>query len=409
MWAVPRELPQLYREFNGIDFGHAHLAQTLLRTQNDDEVEKARLEVLDFIYSSPAVPPDEEQVAPELVRLVWEVQRSFNWTHELHRSIYDIYASDKTHDKDTAIKKVVADYLSKPEAITPHHLDHHGKLWNFTESKAFRDRYPKFNSQIWAYHWLQGATYDVQLMGDAAKQRELMPRLIKHYHTYLKTPPVEWQSMPMFMETAPEFAMKHPDAAAIFDNLHMLHDNLDDVLSRPDLFATRKEQRARILQILDIYLHRNHAHEDKFADYHMPMSGGMGSQHGKGMQMAQSAGQDHQQGEKGHSAQTNTHAALKDDIAPGKDHTTASHEAKQNQKDVNSSSHGERGHEMKPKAGHDMMQAMMNMPPPPGPRPPSAKDVLEGRTGNKNTEGDGKSGEQKTSAPKTSTQGHDNH
>ncbi len=25
MWAVPRELPQLYREFDGIDFGHAHL------------------------------------------------------------------------------------------------------------------------------------------------------------------------------------------------------------------------------------------------------------------------------------------------------------------------------------------------------------------------------------------------
>jgi len=28
MWAVPSELPQLYREFNGIDFGHSHLAET---------------------------------------------------------------------------------------------------------------------------------------------------------------------------------------------------------------------------------------------------------------------------------------------------------------------------------------------------------------------------------------------
>lgn len=47
------------------------------------------------------------------------------------------------------------------------------------------------------------------------------------------------------------------EAAAIFDNLHMLHNNLDDVLSRPDLYPTRKEQRARILKIRDLYPHRN--------------------------------------------------------------------------------------------------------------------------------------------------------
>jgi hypothetical protein len=41
-WAVPRELPQLFREFNGIDFGHAHLAETLLRTQDPEQVERTR-------------------------------------------------------------------------------------------------------------------------------------------------------------------------------------------------------------------------------------------------------------------------------------------------------------------------------------------------------------------------------
>lgn len=48
-WAIPRELPQLFREFNGIDFGHAHLAETLLRTQDPEPVERARVEILDFI------------------------------------------------------------------------------------------------------------------------------------------------------------------------------------------------------------------------------------------------------------------------------------------------------------------------------------------------------------------------
>src|SRR4029453_5947855 len=63
-YATQKELPQLYREFNGIDFGHAHLGETLLRTQEPAQVEKARLEVVDFIFSSPSVPPDEEKVAP---------------------------------------------------------------------------------------------------------------------------------------------------------------------------------------------------------------------------------------------------------------------------------------------------------------------------------------------------------
>lgn len=399
MWAVPRELPKLYREFNGIDFGHAHLAQTLLRTEDQGEVEKARVEVLDFIFSSPPVPPDEEQVAPELVRLVWEVQRTFNWTHTLHRSLYDIYASDGTHDKDTAIKRVLADYLSKPEAITPHHLDHMGKLWSFPESKSFRDKFPKFNSQIWAYHWLQAAAYDVQLMGDAPKQRELMPRLIEHYHGYLRKPPLEWRSMPMIMEGSPEFAIQHPDAAAIFDNLHMIHDNLDDVISRPDLYHTRQAQRDRILTILNIYLHRNHTPEDKYAEYHMAMDDGM--QHGGQGTQAASGRHGQQHGgdkEKGAAEKAGgEHGKLKDDIAPGKDHGGKS-QGKEG--DEGSSGHGGGG-EKKPEhadwqkkqqemqgmqhGGQGMQgmkgmgQMMMKMPPPPGPRPPSAKEVIEGK------------------------------
>ncbi|MGH8628034.1 MAG: hypothetical protein ACREYC_23120 [Gammaproteobacteria bacterium] len=280
-WAVPRELPQLFREFNGIDFGHAHLAETLLRTQDQQRVEQARLEVLDFIFSSPSVPPDEEQVAPTLVRLTWEVQRAFNWAHSFHRSLYDLFASDQAQDKEGAYRKLLADYLEKPEAITAHRLDHHGKLWSFPESKSFRTKFGKFNTQIWAYHWLQAATYDLQLLGNAAKQRELIPRLVAHYHGYLRNPPLEWQFMPMLPEGSLQFSARFPEAAAVFDNLHMLHDNADDVLSRPDLYPTLQARREAILRILQIYLHRNHEPQERYAEYHgMAMAGG---QAGHGM------------------------------------------------------------------------------------------------------------------------------
>lgn len=272
-WALSRELPQLYREFNGIDFGHAHLAETLLRTRDQARVEQARQEVLDFIFSSPPVPPDEGQVAPTFARLAWEVQAAADWAHTLHRSLYDLFASERVQDKEAVYRRLMADYLSKPEAITPHRLDHHGELWSFAESKSFRDTYPKFNSQIWAYHWLQAAVYDVQLSGDAVRRRERMPRVIEHYHGYLRQPPLEWQFMPMMAEGAPEFAARFPEAAAIFDNLHMLHDNVDDALARTDLFPTLPAKRKRLLELLAIYLHRHHASVDRYADYHAPAAG----------------------------------------------------------------------------------------------------------------------------------------
>jgi hypothetical protein len=280
--AVKRDLSQLYREFNGIDFGHAHLAETLLKTQQAEQIEQARLEVLNFIFSSPSVPPDEEQVAPTVNRMAWEVTKTFDWAHVFHRSLYDLFSSDEVKDKESAYRKLLADYLDKAEAITPHRLDHHRALWEFEESKAFRDRFPKFNTQIWAYHWLQAAVYDVQLLGDVKRQQELMPKVIGFYHGYLRRPPVEWRFMPMMPEAAPNFAKQFPEAAAIFDNLHMLHDNFDDILVRPDLFPTAEAKRAAILRILPIYLHRNHGARDLYLEFHEPTAGGHG---GHGMDM----------------------------------------------------------------------------------------------------------------------------
>src|SRR5437879_66226 len=148
LWAVHRELPQFYRELNGIDFGHAFLPETLLQTQDPPQVEQARLEVLDFIFSSPSVPPDEEMIAPTLTRMIWEAYKAFNWAHSFHRSAYDLYASDQIPDKEIASRQIFADYIAKPEAITSHRLDLHNKLWSFPESKAFRTKFRTFNTQI---------------------------------------------------------------------------------------------------------------------------------------------------------------------------------------------------------------------------------------------------------------------
>lgn len=58
--------------------------------------------------------------------------------------------------------------------------------------------------------------------------------------------------------------------AAIFDNLHMLHDNIDDILSRPDLYPAPQARREAILRVLPIYLHGNHSPEERFSEYEVP-------------------------------------------------------------------------------------------------------------------------------------------
>jgi hypothetical protein len=49
-------------------------------------------------------------------------------------------------------------------------------------------------------------------------------------------------TMPMTVAVAPEFSRRHPRAAVIFDNLHMMHDIIADVLASPAIPKDRKRQ-----------------------------------------------------------------------------------------------------------------------------------------------------------------------
>lgn len=55
--------------------------------------------------------------------------------------------------------------------------------------------------------------------------------------------------MPMTATVAPLFTERHPRAAAIFDNLHMMHDIISDILAADTVPRSRK--RAVIYEALD--------------------------------------------------------------------------------------------------------------------------------------------------------------
>jgi len=255
-FSLREDLADLDIEFNGVDFGHSNLYENLLLTGAKDipAIENtARKQTLAFIYSRPVLNPNEEAIAPTYMKLAWRAQNTFDEAHALHRSTYDIYVSDlSASDKDRAIRKVLAYYQDSNYAITAQRLDHQ-RLDTFPYSKSFRRKFPLFNSTIWAYHYLQVVVYDVLAAApDLQSKQNAVAPILRTYHGYLQKPPVEWTFMPMTEELSPKFAAEYPEIGNIFDNLHMMHDTISDILVT-DLLPTWEEKRKEIYRVTQAY------------------------------------------------------------------------------------------------------------------------------------------------------------
>ena len=253
-FALREDLKELDIEFNGVDFGHSNLYENLLLTgaKSIPAIEEvARTQTLQFIATRPTLNPSEEAIAPTYMKLAWKAQNTFDEAHALHRGTYDIYVSDVS-DREAAIRKLLAFYRDSEYAITSKRLDHR-RLDSLPYSKAFRRKFPLFNATIWAYHYLQVVVYDA--LGRAsdltAKQQAVEP-ILRTYHGYLEHPPVEWTFMPMTGELSPKFAEEYPEIANIFDNLHMMHDTISDILVS-ELFPTWETKRDEIYRVTQSY------------------------------------------------------------------------------------------------------------------------------------------------------------
>jgi hypothetical protein len=100
-------------------------------------------------------------------------------------------------------------------------------------SQAFRKTYPTFNGLIWAYHWLQIGLYEPFIQGQTRAARKAgVQATVARFWSMLEDPPSRFPSyMPMTSAIAPRFSAAHPRAAVIFDNLHMMHDIISDILT----------------------------------------------------------------------------------------------------------------------------------------------------------------------------------
>jgi hypothetical protein len=233
----------LARDLNAVAVGHSMAYEEMVRGN------KAKLEgdvyakIDRVLQNPPRLMPSEKFIAPTFARKYGVLEQIFDWAHFLHAQTVDILASEQlTFDqKEAEIERVYRYYRTKlPYAISPLPMNM-GYLYGQPYSRRFRDGYPKINGLFWGYHWLQGAMYDGLYEKSLAEQRKAYDVLGRQYHQ-IELKRTDRPFMPMTAELSPRFAQRFPHLSNLFDNLHMLHDMVNDILVSEDLTQKQKDE-----------------------------------------------------------------------------------------------------------------------------------------------------------------------
>jgi hypothetical protein len=279
-WVFRKEHPAADRLFNAFDYGHAILYEVFWSRPSAavSELEEKEYAFITrkLLVNPPSLPLEESAIAPGYSRLVPEAKAMFEWAHVLHRQIYDVLADNRLDDaaKDREVARLVAYYRTRPDlafSITPKSMV---LMEGQPYSLAFRRKYPKFNGLIWGYHWLQVGLYDALLAGKTPDERStLIIAAVARFREMMNDPPHSMPYvMPMTPGIAPVFTQRYPEAAAIFDNLHSLHDVISDILVSD--VVPRGQKRAAILTAAAAY--RDDTTEAMTREEWLGMAAGMG-------------------------------------------------------------------------------------------------------------------------------------
>jgi hypothetical protein len=239
-WQFLRNYPEAARLFNAFDYGHAILYETLY-TRPDSARSASGLTrayhylTTDLLARPPRYAVAEEVIEPTYARLAWKAMRMFDWAHVLHRQLYDVYADERIPivRKDSLIERLTDYYLSNREfafAPVPKSMT---LMDDQYYSQVFRKRFQTFNGLIWSYHWLQVGLYEPFIAGRTPDEKKAgVQAAVSRFWQMLEDAPSSMPHvMPMAATVAPEFTKRHPRAAAVFDNLHMMHDVISDILA----------------------------------------------------------------------------------------------------------------------------------------------------------------------------------
>ena len=253
-WAFRHNYPAADRLFNAFDYGHAILYEKLYTKPGAPtsilEEDRYNFITRELLVHPPRVPLEEGAIEVAYAKIAPEAKAMFDWAHVLHRQVYDVWADESIPiaEKDARVAKLLAYYRSRRDlaySTKPKSMElMEGQYYSLT----FRQRYPKFNGLIWAYHWLQIGLYEPLMAGKNLDERQTgVLAAVARFRQMIEEPPT-WmpRMMPMTAAVAPVFTERYPEAAAIFDNLHSMHDVISDILASEKV--PRDQKRAEILK-----------------------------------------------------------------------------------------------------------------------------------------------------------------
>jgi len=258
-WAFRARYPGADRLFNAFDYGHAVLYERLLRAGGNADEARRTIEGREFEFITkqllvhpPALPLEEHAVGPTYTTFVPELYAVFDWTHMLHRQLYDVLANEQLDSaaRDSRVARLLRYYASRRDlalSMLPKSME---LMEGAPYSLVFRRQNPKFNGLLWSYHWYQMVLYDALLAtNDPAGRHRNVQAATAHFWTLLADPPSKMPTMmPMAAAVSPRFAERYPEAAIIFDNLHSLHDVVSDILASP--VVPKQDKRPAILRAI---------------------------------------------------------------------------------------------------------------------------------------------------------------
>ncbi|MDO8679194.1 MAG: hypothetical protein Q7R30_11620 [Acidobacteriota bacterium] len=245
------EWPDLYARVIAVERAHGVLYGALLRDRGKvKESDLYGLLTRRVKAGAPVASADPEADAGYAL-LGTRAAEVIRRTQAFHREVLSIFAGVAPSDRARALDEAVERYLSRPEVSLPDVpkdmtilYDHPYTSFVTDEAGPRRKQpYPNLSGFLWATHWFQLAALEpLELATDPDERRQGLTVVADRFGRKLsagKPPDAFPTELPLAPCIAPGLVTIHLRAAAILDNLNMLHAVLTDVLVHPKVGNVR--------------------------------------------------------------------------------------------------------------------------------------------------------------------------
>lgn len=260
-YSFGRLYPEAQRMLYAFDYGHALVYERLLinkgKISDPEKFEKDLLkDIFAILKNPPDVKNDEGDIAPNYVYAFPLAINLFDWSHMLHQFVFDVLATSE--DRGESMKARVNQLFDQYKANKALAITEKCKTMIFMDghyfSKSFRQNYPSFNLLIWSYHWFQIKLYE-DLMAPTKLERDAnVQKTIKEFWEMVSDLPdsADFDMMPEVSKVAPTLAKAFPMLPGAFDNNHMLHDIVSDILTSEKVPMNKVKEEGIKMGLIDL-------------------------------------------------------------------------------------------------------------------------------------------------------------